>query len=626
VGAGAVLADAYYQVYRISDSLDDITGRLSVARNSLSRGKLPPGDPFMEAVQLANEAEAQVGDARFTFEFVGRVPFVRRPVDIARHQVTAASEWAASATIARDMVVELLGAQSGGVEDLQALEKSENSTPLLTDGVVNVKLVASLTPRLEGLIQHLEAADHAIRTMPDIPFPPRLADAKERALGESSEGLQAARDALSGLRLLPSFLGTQEPKTYFVGLQNLSDQRGTGGALLAYAIIRIDNGKIELDQAGPIHEIDDADHGVRGVPLPPAVAWYVNNARVNPRLANGAGYSPNFPVVAATWAAMVEKTTGKRIDGVIALDPAAISYSLGNNTKIRLRSYPEEITGENALAVIANDQYRLDKDLQRVFAGELIGAAWPKLSDPRPFVRKVQQLGVGLKEKHLQIWSRDPEQQDLIEKLNWDGGLEAGPGDYLFLAHNKRNGNKVDYYLKQNITYNVTVLNSGAVQSEYRLVLTGDVPPDEPPQLVGRHDLYGLNLAMENLYVPKRATFESVEPQGEIPYDISPAGFVQHEEGNFRVFTKTIPVADGNPATIVYRYDVPDVIQTTEDGTSLYRLTIQHQSMVNPAEITVNVTFPKGTELTPPAGWTVKGRVATFKATLTTDLVAEIAF
>jgi hypothetical protein len=491
--------------------------------------------------------------------------------------------------------------------------------------VVNLKLVRSLGPRLETLITHLAAADAAIRGMPDIPWPPRLAGAKERALAESSEALRAARDALSGITLLPSFLGGDEPKTYYIALQNTADQRGTGGAVLAYGILTIDKGRMTLDDAGPIHDIDDPQFGIRGVDYPPAVAWYLNQTHVNPRLANGANYSPNFPVVASTWTAMLKQATGRDIDGVIALDPAAISAALGNNTKVKVRSYPEEITGDNAVFVIANDQYRLDQEIQRIFAAELIDAAWPKLREPRPFVRKLQDLGESLKEKHIQVWSKDPEQQELIEKLNWDGGLEAGAGDFIMLTHNKRNGNKSDYYLEQTITYNVTVLPAGGIEAEYRVDLAAEMPDGEPPAIAG-HDIYGLNLAMESLYVPERAQFGSVEPTGlVVEYPTRPDGFVQHVEGNFRVFTRPVMVTPGNPGAIVLRYNVPNVVEATEEG-DVYQLAIQHQPMVNPAKMTVNVTVPQGQEIVPAEGWTVEGRTATYSGSLTTDLTLRLVF
>jgi hypothetical protein len=627
VAAGLIVLDAYYQAYQVAAQLEPITGDLNKARLALSRGKLPEGDPMAEAVDLAAEARDGLATARWTLRLVDGIPLVNRPIEVVQHQVSAATEWARASTIMRDMLVSVLGdkaLQTSDLQSLESLQEEPEAPPIMADGKVDVSIVANLTPMLEEVITHLEAANQAIVTMPDLPFPRKLADFKDRAVIEGQAGITDAQNALAGIRLLPSFLGADGPKTYFVALQNSADQRGTGGAVLAYAILEVDDGQFTLKESGGIEDIDNEDQGIRGVALPPAVQWYIDAARVNPRLANGANYSPNFPVVASAWAAMVEKVTDEKIDGVIALDPTAIAYALGPRTAISIADYPDPITSANALYVIANDQYRLEKAIQEVIPGELITAAWPKLRQPSPFVRTMTQLGVGLAEKHIQLWSRDPDLEALIIRLNWDGGLDAGTGDYLFLAHNKRNGNKVDYYLKQDITYDVTIQPDGGAESTYTVTLAGDLPTGEPPPIAGREG-YGLNVAMENLYVPLRATFDSVEPTAPITYDSEPKAFVQHEEGEFLVFTRPVQVYPDKPKTIVFTYSVPHVVQSSAEG-NVYTLVIQHQAMINAPHMTVNVTLPEGSVPVPAEGWTVNGNVATWIGDLTQDVTLSLAF
>jgi hypothetical protein len=58
----------------------------------------------------------------------------------------------------------------------------------------------------------------------------------------------------------------------------------------------------------------------------------------------------------------------------------------------------------------------------------------------------------------------------------------------------------------------------------------------------------------------------------------------------------------------------------------VYRLTIQHQSMVNPAALTVHVTLPEGVTALPSEGWLVDGNEGTFTTLLTQDLTTELAF
>ena len=618
--AGLILADAYYQAYRIVDPLEGIRLNLSKARNSLSHGKVPLGDPFAEATRIAEEAEVNLEQTRFTFRLVGSLPILGRPMFAIRQQVSAAGQWALAATEVRDMVSDLLGEKA-----LRGTEEADRGSgaPVFNSGKVNLKLINGLPVRLERLIAHLERAESAIRAIPSIPFYPRLQHIKENALEESREDIALARNALSSARLLPSFLGDDRPRRYFLALQNNSDLRGTGGAVLAYAFLVIDDGAMSLEESGRIGDLDDRIGGV-SVPLSEPVFWYIREAGVAPRLANGANYSPNMPVVGRAWADMIEKITGKPIDGAIAMDPIAVAQAMGSR-RIRIRSYPDAITGENAVKVIENDQYRLPKEEQQVFPGELIGRAWQIFRSPRPFVKTLQDLADAFRTKNIQIWAADPDQQALLSRLRWNGALLRNPGGYLYLVDNKRVANKVDYYSYTDIDYRVSIGGSSEVRSTYTVTLTNKTPPDQDHRIVGTREFaYALNRAMMSLYVPKSARFESVDPV-EAPEGYSPDGFREHIEQNWRVFTQTIDSTPGDPGALTLRYSVPGAVREV-DGARVYQLTVQHQPLLHPATFTATITLPEGAEVVSAPGWRIEGRTATFETTLTRDLVTQVVF
>ncbi len=622
VAFGAIVLDAYYQVHKIADPLENIRGKLSTAREALSHGKLPQGDPFTEATDIASEATASIDETNWTFRFVAGLPVLGRPINALKQETVAAGEWAKASVVVRDIVLSTLGNKAlrgTGQTDLEG-----TGAPVLKDGVVDVKLVASLPPKFEQLIAHLEAAEKAIRGLRDVPFYHRLTVARELGLSETAKDLQLARDALAGTSLLPTFLGADGPKTYFLALQNNSDLRGPGGAVLAYAFLTIDKGKLDISESGPIADLDNKSGGIHAN-LPSDVAYWIKLAGVNPRLANGSNYSPNLPLVAQAWAAMIEKVRGIKIDGAIALDPVAISYALGTHV-INLDYLKKPVTEDNAVQVIEHDQYLLGTDERHAFPKDIVHKSWKALINPHPFVGTLQKLGKALREKHIQIWSAHDEEQGLMSKLGWDGALKSFPGDYLFLADNKRIANKVDYFSTQKITYKVTVQPSGDISSTYAVALTNDTPLDEPPTVAGRGDDTGANLAMMSLYVPKRARFKGVDPEAPVTQDIDPKGFVKHVEGDFMVFTKTMDVKPKTTDALTYRYSVPGVVTITPAG-RVYQLTLQHQPLVNPADLTVVVTLPEGTTIrsTSP-GWIVEGNVATYHATLEQDLVTRIVF
>jgi len=200
--------------------------------------------------------------------------------------------------------------------------------PVFTDGVVNVKLIEGLTPQLAEVVRHLQAADREIRAIPSLPFVSSLAQKKADALSKSTEAIRLAQRARSALQLLPSFLGADRPKTYFFALQNNSDQRATGGAVLAYSFMTIDNGRMSLEPGGAIQNAEPK-YGFPGIKVPPAVDWYLTHVpKQFPRLSN-LNFTPDFPSNAQAWAALLGQGAKRPIDGAIAVDPVAVAQLLG---------------------------------------------------------------------------------------------------------------------------------------------------------------------------------------------------------------------------------------------------------------------------------------------------------
>ena len=609
IGGAAMVADAYYESYKIYRDVKGIVPNLAEARKSLAQGKIPTGDPFAIATKVAERAQAEVDHAGFAFKLTGALPFFKRPIEAVKHGVAAANLETQAATLMRDMVRDVLGDVAEGDTSFST---QASDTPVFSDGVADVDLITGLAPRLETVIQRLMEADGELSSIPSFPYLDKLDKLKADALEESAQAIKLAQDALDGVKLLPSFLGAGGTKTYYLAMQNNADQRATGGDVLAYAFVTITDGKLELVEGGGISQIDIRS-GFKDAKLPPELSWYFDHLpKTVVRLAN-LNLSPNFPVVATTWSGLIKQRTGRQIDGAIAMDPVAISYLLGKR-KIEVPAYPNRISGDNVVSVVENDQYRLEYKQQNLFPAQLIAAAWEIFKDPKPLVRTMRMMGQALREKHVQIWSVDQEQEDLLAKLGWDGGLSVGVGDYLYVTDNKRVSNKVDFYTRTAIEYQVTIDATGTIHSTCEVTLTNDSPTDESRFIIGENG--GLNRALLSVYAAGGSTLESANPAKGLPV---------HEEGGAAVFVRTIYVIAGESGSVAFTYSAPGVVTATPAG-RLYRLTIQHQPLVNAADLSVTVTLPPGTRVVQAPGWTVIGNVATYEGTLTKDLVLEIVY
>ena len=615
IAAGAVVADAYLQAYHTyKNDLANIVPQLDQARQELSQGLLPSADPFDAAASEAEQAQADVAHARFTYRLTSHIPFFSRPIEAVNLGVDAANNEAQAAITMRDMVQGLLGPEA-----LRGGDTFSGNPPVFTNGVVNVKLIQGLSPQLDGLVAHLQAADRDIRAIPSLPFVGSLAQKKADALAKSTEAIRLAQRARSAIGLLPSFLGADGPRTYFFAMQNSADQRATGGAVLGYAFLTIDNGQMSLEPGGSIQNAEPK-YGFPGIKLPAAVDWYLKNVpKQFPRLSN-LNFTPDFPSNAQAWAALLGQGAKRHIDGAIAVDPVAVAQLLGSK-KIHLPVLTDPISGSNLVQVAENQQYFLPHDDQLLFPAQLIAAAWPVLKDLHPFLRVVRTMGQVLGTKNIQIWSADADQEALLRTLGWDGSVKIGTGDHLQIGDNKLRSGKTDYYTKTTIGYDVTVDASGSITSSCTVTLDNLTPKGLPQGIVAKFngpDNYALNDALLGLYAPAGATLTSESPPGQ-------ASYPPHQEGDAEVFTREVMAVPGKPGVAVWKYTVPGVVQTSSAG-HVYTLTIQHQPLVNPAAISVSVTLPIGSVVRSAPGWQVSGSVVTYTGSLTKDLTLQIVY
>lgn len=610
-----VLADAYLQALGMARRLQALYPDLRAARTELTTGEFGPESRGRAAIREASDLRVDMEGARFTFGLTERLPFLGRPVQVVRHGVGSAYEATRAFSIIQEVASETLGSAPGSGQ-----EESDGS-PLIRKGVVDVERLQGLAPRVEMAIRHLESAQRELEAIPHIPFVDRVDRLKETALEQSEETMALARRAMEGLRILPGALGSEEPRTYFLALQNNADQRATGGTVLAYALIDIREGRIELIKGGSVHEIDRRFNGIH-VDLPDPVRWYLRAVKRPPRLAQGINYTPRFPVVAATWARQVEKRMGIGIDGVIALDPVGVSYLLRGQPPIRVPSYAKPINAKNVVFITENAQYRLPWPQQRDLPGELIEKAFRLLTDPDDTFAMVRNLSPALAGRHIQIWSVHPDQQSFVAEMDWDGALEPSSGDFLFVTRSKRNVGKQDYYAHQSIRYEVRLEPSGDASVTLEVGLDSRMPPDQPIAIRGPWHRYGLNIGMFNVYVPRRATdVEAEAVQPEIHRKL-----LKHFEAGWHVYTQTIAAWKDHPASLTLRYRIPGVVRRGPNG-NVYQLTVPHQPMVPPARIRITVILPPGVQ--PRAvdgGWSVEGSRASFRGTPTRDLRLKLVF
>lgn len=273
----------------------------------------------------------------------------------------------------------------------------------------------------------------------------------ESELNSYSQSLDyAARLATVG----PSLLGGYGKRRYFVGIQNNAETRSTGGLVAAYAIVTADHGRIRVVERGNDSRLRVARHGVRGL----GYHYYHLYSRASTRHWTTSNISPNFPTVARIWAKLWQAQGGKHIDGAFGIDPIALSSILGVIGPVTVGSPPTTFTSENFNQYIEAGQYsrfQIDQTTARKdFASDLAGAVIHRLLSGAGSTKDlITTLNDTINTGHLQLWSRHHSEQKGISGTPLAGELSSTTGPFAAATFNNSVGDKLDYYLKRQLSY-----------------------------------------------------------------------------------------------------------------------------------------------------------------------------
>ncbi|HVF54420.1 MAG TPA: DUF4012 domain-containing protein [Actinomycetota bacterium] len=453
-----------------------------------------------------------------------------------------------------------------------------------------------------------------------------------RAIEKAIESRRVLGEAQAGFEVLPSFLGETEPRTYLIGMQNPAEQRGTGGAILQFALLSITEGKPTLPETrGSVYKVDE-DRQQISIPLPDD-AWYLEGIPDARRFGNS-NWSPHWPLSAQLMLdyAHASDENFPDIDGVLAVDPVLMEKLLPGIGKYKTEESGNRITTKRVVHFVLYKAYAsfpIPQQRRRVLRQVVDGFYEGMLAPGHPTLL-IQGFADALEGKHMQIWMRDPAEQAFVEAMDWDGGIkEAARSDYLYIVEQNVGGNKLDYLSAQTNRMDIAFDGDDAVVSteveiENRLFLP------QPRWALGDSGTAGHHLPMTNVYVPSSARLTSFDVEGERLDTPLPAVWAndapaEHLEVGKKVWSATLDIPPGSSGSVRYDYVVPDVVRTLE-GRRVYRLVVQHQPNVHAEQLVVTIEVPPGAKSVRAPGFEKDGATVVWDKPASKDLVLEVSW
>lgn len=454
-----------------------------------------------EALRLTSEAETTVQGP--LWDMASAIPVVGVNIDAVR------SATKATHIIVRDALppgIELLSTMSpdklkveGGGINLAPFQQAQQTLPQIKTVLASAQAEVASIDR-DALLPVVDDAVGQLITVVDQAGP--MLDTAETLLPVA-------------LRLA----GAEGPRNYLVVFQNNAEIRATGGNAATSTLIHAENGKIAKVEDDSVEDFYNA--GVTGrlrSDLPAeTLALYEWDFTKN---AQNFTRTPDFPTTAQMFSQLWTQTNDSQLDGVISMDPVALSYMLKATGPVELKD-GSEINADNAVKLLLNDTYEkfgtngLAADAyfadvaSRVF-DKIASGSW----EPTKMITQLQR---SVKEDRIYAWFPREDENALAVDLKIDGALTADNtkatqvGIYL----NNASYSKLEYFLSTSL--NVTC-DATARTMTTSLTMTSTVPGTKMSgyRLGYRNPSMNLprtTMILDTLYVaPPGSTITAINP------------------------------------------------------------------------------------------------------------------
>jgi hypothetical protein len=626
--------------WRLATGLIDSADHLKRGENALSNTQLKAGHyEVLAGYAAARRARTTLRGSTAAFDLLRIVPRIDNAWDDVDHLTRAAD---LSATAARGSLKIARNALRGGTRIIVPDPEQPGKSIVVLERVEEIAgTVTEIRGHLQTVVSELEAVD-----LDDLPrrARPRVTDGIE----EATDGDEILADAEAGFEILPDILGQDEPRIYLIGMQNPAEQRGTGGAILRYTYLSIDEGRPELRKGGSVYDVDTEKRRQLDIDIPDD-AWYVAGIEDAQRFGN-ANWSPDWPTSAklmleyayAAEARYKDVLPIPEFDGIITVDPKVMEYLIPGTGPFRISEskFGNRITGNNAVHFLLYKAYASYPRtlVRRSVLGKTVATFQDRMLDPAHPTELVTGMGKALETKHMFIWMKDPDEQAFLERMDWDASIQKADGkDYLYVVEQNVGGNKFDYHADNATTMDISLDESDAtISTEMRVV--NDTYFPQPSWAVGdsgRRDEFGnprvpTHEPMMNLYVPGNAeltgwhvegTRVDAPPPAEWPGGRPP----EHEESGKKVWSATLEIAPEEEGAVTFDYMVPGVVKTIDDR-HVYRLVVQHQPKVRDEMLDITLSLPDGAANIVAPGWERDGDDLVWSRPLVRDMELEVSW
>ncbi|TQL48618.1 uncharacterized protein DUF4012 [Homoserinimonas aerilata] len=475
-----------------------------------------------------------------------------------------------------DVVVDVIAPLIGVAETI------DPSSLAPVDGAINLQPLQDALPVLSGANGQMQTIVAKVKNV-DSEGTISQVSAAQKQLAGLLDSVAPTLDTLDRmLAVVPGLLGADGPRNYIVMFQNNAEARALGGTALSFVGVSTDQGRITIGQALPagLGNFDRYETSV--LPIPDGAEQIYSGGAYGTFIPN-VTVRPSFTTAAQLTQEMFSRKYGDVSDGVISIDPVALSYVLGATDPVTL-STGDVLDRDSLVPFLLNGIYQKYSALaQDAIYAETVDAVVDRILggslDPAELIKALVR---GWDENRVLFYSNHEDVQAVLTELGQKGELPLSDSetDRVGVYFQENVGSKLNFYLQQKVTLaKATCRDDGRQTYRVTVDLTSTVPADAgstlSPSILGNYEHEGLNPGAQRMvqliYAPPGSTINSATVNG------GPLALGSYHDEAYPVSRVQLLVEPGATVTISYDITAPEAGEKA--------LEAQITPMVNPTTI-----------------------------------------
>ncbi|PWU23950.1 hypothetical protein C5B42_01155 [Candidatus Cerribacteria bacterium 'Amazon FNV 2010 28 9'] len=466
--AGFVMAQ---KVLALKGKVDDLKVTGQEAYDAIKTQNLVLADQKMQAVKTKFDA---VSTDYHSLAWLNAIPFANKYYQDGVHGINAGSagiDAAQTLIKAIEPYADVLGFKGQG--SFTGGTAEDRITKI-------IETLGKVGPSIDTVIADLDTVNKELSYIDEKRYPEEFRGISLRSdILKAKDYTNGAATAITQAKpiigVLPDLAGGTTRRKYLVLFQNSGELRPTGGFMTGYAILNVDQGKVEPEASGDMYDLDNKFKNKP--PIPAILAKYLTTeTKWNLRDMN---VSPDFKVSMDTFYQNYEKVPGQptNFDGIVAVDTHFLESLVKVLGPVQVDNFGTFTADTDKRCDCPNIFYELSEIVDRPtpyirenrkgILGPMMKAILTKAySAPKQQWPDLFSTGwSNVQGKHIQVYLFNQTEQAAAEAINAAGRIQPTPNgsDYFALVDANLAGAKSNFFVTTTVQHDVGAPQNGMI-------------------------------------------------------------------------------------------------------------------------------------------------------------------